>query len=228
MPVIVFDLDDTLYDELSFVNSGFKEVANYLFKEYAIPIEASNEFMTKRLQLGRGKIFDDLLSHYKIYSKENVKKCVSVYRLHKPTITLYNDANDALTRLKNYSLYILTDGNKIVQKNKIDALGLSERVKFSFITYRYGIRHSKPSPYCFHKICEREGVTPSEVIYVGDNPNKDFIGIKPLGFRTVRLLRGQYAHMKMGKEYEAEYNIDSLSKLTEQFIDDMFGKDIGR
>ena len=31
--VIVFDLDDTLYDEINFVKSGFKEIASYLNNE---------------------------------------------------------------------------------------------------------------------------------------------------------------------------------------------------
>lgn len=228
MPVLVFDLDDTLYDELSFVKSGFREVANYLSEKYSIPCEESYEYMSRRLKLGRGKIFDDLLKKFSIYSKEKVRKCISIYRQYSPNIKLYEDANETLTRLlKNYSLYIITDGNKIVQKNKLEALGLINRVKFSFITYRYGIKNSKPSPYCFYKICERENVKASDVVYIGDNPHKDFVGIKPLGFKTVRLIRGQYAEIKKDREYEADYDIRSLTELTEKFITDIFGKDNG-
>jgi putative hydrolase of the HAD superfamily len=34
--IIVFDLDDTLYEEITYVRSGFKAVANYLSKNYKI------------------------------------------------------------------------------------------------------------------------------------------------------------------------------------------------
>ena len=33
---------------------------------------------------GRGKIFDNMLENFKIYSKENIKKAILVYRTHKP------------------------------------------------------------------------------------------------------------------------------------------------
>ena len=34
--VIVFDLDDTLYDEIEYVKSGFIQVANYFSYEFEI------------------------------------------------------------------------------------------------------------------------------------------------------------------------------------------------
>jgi len=54
--VIVLDLDDTLYDELSFVKSGFKSVATWLFQNFLIPPEESLSFMLQELaRKGRGK-----------------------------------------------------------------------------------------------------------------------------------------------------------------------------
>lgn len=222
--ILVFDLDDTLYDETSFVVRGFHAVAGFLEKTHSIPVRESVLFMEDRLrQDGRGAIFDDLLNRYDLYSRQNVMKCISVYRYHRPDIRLYSEADLCLERFKEYPLYIVTDGNKIVQKNKLIALNLYERVRFCFLTHRYGIKHAKPSPYCFFAICRRERVKPSDVLYVGDNPQKDFVGIKPEGFRTVRVLKGQHKNVMKPDAYEAEYRLESLEGLTTSFIRMVFG-----
>lgn len=221
--ILVFDLDDTLYNELTFVQSGFRAVANYLNEHYSIPVQTGLEFMLAKLSSGRGRIFNDLLTEYGIYKKELVHKCVSIYRLHQPEIKLYPEADACLRRLHNYPQYIVTDGNKLVQANKIKALGLDQRVKYCYITHRYGIKNAKPSPYCFQKICEREKVSPEKVVYIADNPHKDFVGIKPLGFGTIRILQGSYQDLSLTSEYEAEQQIRSLDELTQEFIKRLTG-----
>jgi putative hydrolase of the HAD superfamily len=220
--IIVFDLDDTLYKEEDFVNSGFRSISIYLEQMYDIPSNKCFSFLIRRLSQGRGTIFDDLLKQFGIYSRKRVSECVSVYRKHKPDIILNPEAESCLKALEAFPKYIVTDGNKLVQKNKIIALGLENRVKSIFITHRYGLKHSKPSPYCFYRICELEKVTPDQVLYVGDNPNKDFVGIKPFGFKTIRVLQGAYQYLQKEKDFEAEVQIDSLAGLTPDFINSVF------
>jgi len=216
--IIAFDLDDILYDEITFVKSGLRAVSDYLMKSYSIPIEDSTDFLEHRLLKGRNKILDDLLINFRLYSKMEVRKCLSIYRTHYPNIQLYPEANLVLNRFKDFSLYVITDGNRIVQKNKMLALGLFDKVKSCILTSYYGLKNSKPSPYCFLRICKKEKIKPSEFIYVGDNPNKDFVGLKPLGFKTIRVLKGQYRNIKKDEEYEAQYTINSLYELTPELI----------
>lgn len=220
--VIVFDLDDTLYDEQTYVQSGFRAVADYLQDIYGIPEKSSADFMLQRLSAGRGRIFDDLLMEFRFYNKKAVRKCLSIYRLHYPIIHLYPEAEACLKRLVNYPLYIVTDGNKLVQTNKLQALGLFSLVKFCYVTHRYGIKNAKPSPYCFLKICEREKVRPQDVLYIGDNPQKDFVGIKPLGFKTIRVYQGQHKDIVKPQEFEADYSIKSLAELGEKLLEQIY------
>ncbi|QNK58378.1 HAD family hydrolase [Paenibacillus sp. PAMC21692] len=214
MKIIVFDLDDTLYGELDYVRSGFQVVAEYLENKYRIPCDESFRLMWDSLEeKGRGSVFNDVLIHYNLYSESAVKRCLSTYRLHMPNISLLPDAVDALQILAGHSVYIVTDGNKVVQHNKILALGLYGRVTKCYITHRYGRHHSKPSPYCFHQIAKRENVRPQEIVYIGDNPNKDFVGIKPYGYQTVRILRGAFKDVRMSEAYNAEFEINTLNEL---------------
>ncbi|UJF33198.1 HAD family hydrolase [Paenibacillus hexagrammi] len=196
MSVLVFDLDDTLYDESSYVRSGFQAVGNWLHQEYGIDPEQSLVYMMQVLsEKGRGQVFDNVLRQIGHYSKKNVQQCLSVYRGHKPNLTLHEDAVRCLEAFKEYPMYIVTDGNKLVQQRKLESLGLMSHpaIKKCFISRRFGLHNEKPSPYCFHQISRLEGIGPSDIAYVGDNPNKDFVGIKPLGFHTVRIRRGPFA-----------------------------------
>jgi len=220
--ILVFDMDDTLYDEWSFVNSGLIAVARYIEEYFMIPFNISSAFISDRMQYGRDHILDDILRYFHIYSKDSVRKCLSVYRRHKPDIQLYHVADNCLNNFRQFPKYIVTDGNKLVQHNKVLAMGLYDRVDFVYITHRYGLEHAKPSPYCFCKICQRENVSADEVVYIADNPNKDFVGIKPFGFKTIRVLQGPYKNLMKPPEFEADYNINTLADLDEEFLYDVF------
>ena len=221
--VLVFDLDDTLYDEVDFVYSGFKEVSMYISTDYELNFNDIFEVMVNEFNLnGRGKVFDIALKSQGIYSKNLVRKCLSVYRLHRPNILLSNQTIRCLKLFSKLSLYLVTDGNKIVQNNKVEALDIHKYFKKIFITHRYGIKNAKPSVYCFNKICEFEGVESSSVFYIGDNPNKDFINLKKSGFQTIRILRGHFANQVFTEQYDADYTIKSLDDLTVDFLKSIY------
>jgi putative hydrolase of the HAD superfamily len=167
---------------------------------------------------GRGKVFDEVLRKHAIYSKTEVMQCLAQYRSHVPRIALYREAERCLKRFGNESKYLVTDGHSGVQAKKLEALDLHRYFKRTMITNRFGLKHQKPSPYCFLKICQWERVEPEQVVYVGDNPRKDFVGIKPLGFRTVQVMTGQHKEVNPGKKYMAHVQIDSLKELTPELL----------
>lgn len=207
-------MDDTLYDEFTFVKSGFHAVSSYLSPIMNVSEAELFDFMWKQLhEKGRGHIFDELLKYFGYFSKKLARKCISIYRLHEPNIKLPDESIACLQLLKSYPLYLVTDGNKIVQYNKVKALGLEKWMKHCYITHRYGKKHAKPSPYCFKLIQQREKVAPQDIVYIADNPRKDFVGIKPLGFRTIRIMTSEYRHLELLEEYEAKLRIDSLKQL---------------
>jgi len=213
-PLLVFDLDDTLYDELDYVMSGFLAVANFLEETRELSSKKTFKEMKEILEKqGRGLVFDTLLKNHHLYSKKLVKECLSVYRHHIPQIKIYPDANRLFKRYKDRSLFIVTDGHKIVQDNKIEALHLKEKMEHCYLTNRYGNKNAKPSPYCFILICKRKNVSPRDIVYIADNPYKDFVGLKTLGFQTIRILRGRYRDVKLGKEHEADRTITTLDEL---------------
>jgi putative hydrolase of the HAD superfamily len=213
--IIVFDLDDTLYQEISYVQSGLKAVANEIAKKYNLD---SNVIYKEALDIleksGRGGVFDSLLNNYGYYTKREVQRLVSIYRLHYPKISIGSMEMKALKLCgKESNLYLVTDGNKYVQAKKIESLGIESIFKHIFITHRFGLDAAKPSLKCFEMIRKLENVSWGELIYIGDDPNKDFINLKKAGAITVRVLTGRFAALKKDEQYEADWQIDSLMDL---------------
>lgn len=214
--VLIFDLDDTLYDEMSYVRSGLRAVAAFGQASFDWNEEDSYRFMNERLLMhGRGKVFDEWLLAHSYYSASRVTQCVRVYRHHTPKISPSQLVQKMLAGYqRRFSMYLVTDGHKIVQQKKIAALGIESMFKRCFITHRFGIRHSKPSLYCFEKIRELEKCPWSSMVYVGDNPAKDFVNLNAMGSLTVRVRTGAHAEAEAQTGYDAQHTIQDLSHLS--------------
>ena len=209
----IFDLDDTLYPERTFVESGFKAVASMLEQRYEWPSEESMQLMLGFLETeGRGAIFNRLLETNGLLSAAKVSECVRAYRHHSPSIKLADGARELLCTLGKRS-YLVTDGHKIVQKNKVSALALEHLFNKVYITHRYGIKHAKPSAYCFGLIREREQCKWSDMVYVGDNPSKDFVTLNSLGVHTIRVMTGEHKNAIAKPLHDAKHRIGSLKEL---------------
>lgn len=218
--IIAFDLDDTLYNEIDFVQSGFRVVAQYVAKKFGLDKNELYSFLTKTLKLyGRGKIFDVMLKKYGIYDKKTVTKLVGVYRSHKPEIKLAKNIKKTLKNLKNkYKLALITDGDKNVQRNKVHALKLNDLLDCIVYTDDYGPSGKKPSAISFKKVLKELGGKPEEMIYVGDNPEKDFIGAKKIGIKTVQIYQDKVDDNNLPEEFTANYSIKKIENLARFFI----------
>lgn len=218
--IIVFDLDDTLYSEITFVYSGFACIAQKLTEIIDVP--ESEIFTRAKLILekdGRDKVFDALTKHFGIYSDKLVKSLVSTYRSHEPAISLKEDVKNLLLDLKrDYSLYIVTDGNKLVQKSKVVALDLEPYFRRILITHQFGLFAAKPSLICFDKIRSSEDAQWSSIVYVGDDPHKDFVSLNKVGAVTIRVLDGRFRGVELESPFEARYRINSLNELPELLL----------
>src|SRR5258708_10301128 len=103
--VFTFDLDDTLYDERSYVESGLRAVADFGYAEFGWNRQASFQFMIDILdRRGRGTIFNEWLASHGVTQKSLVRECVHIYRHHTPHLRLDSHARKPLSSLKAYPL----------------------------------------------------------------------------------------------------------------------------
>lgn len=216
--IVLLDLDDTLYEELTYVKSGFRVVATMLEDEYSIPFEHSYQKMCSYLPNNRGRIFDEVLHSFGCFSPTVVNECISLYRNHRPTLELFEDVIHFFLRFPKMKKYIVTDGNPAVQRAKIQALQLKKYNIYYYLTHIWGVEYEKPHPLAFQCICEKEHIEPSQAVYIGDNQTKDFVGITPLGFKTVQILRGNYKNLNLPLKYQAHRTIYSFDEVTNDFF----------
>lgn len=213
--IYIFDLDDTLYDERQYVESGFKAVAHYAYMRWKLPYhESFNQLVQLLDSQGRGHIFNDFLASHNILTQNAVNACIKTYRLHLPALTLPDTHLHLLKQLPT-PRYLVTDGHKIVQQNKVAALGIAPLFKRVFITHRFGIRHAKPSTYCFEKIKKAENCEWRDMVYIGDNPAKDFVNLNKLGMKTIRVRTGVHRDVIAKPGYDANIHINTLAELTQ-------------
>jgi putative hydrolase of the HAD superfamily len=210
--IVAFDLDDTLYPEETFVRSGFRAVARALSERWAVSEQEAFELMWGSLERsGRGHQFDDVVDALGLRGRQSVRELVAVYRRHRPDIVLPAESQAVLEALLPRPLYVVTDGHKVVQQNKLEALGLAPYLRHAYITHRYGIHNRKPSARVFELMMRRERCEPGDIVYVGDDPSKDFVGIRPLGVHTVRVRTGRHGTAVVDPEQDAERAVATLA-----------------
>jgi putative hydrolase of the HAD superfamily len=208
-------LDDTLYPEKQFVMSGFSAVAGYLHRRYKLDEKRIITILHSDFNQGlRKKNLNVLVEKLKIH-EDIIQSIIQIYREHEPNISLYPDAKIILDELKDKKkLGLITDGIPKTQRNKINALNLSNF--FNEIIINDISKTNKLNPLCYTQMIKSLESSPNHCLYVGDNPLKDFYTPKQLGIKTIQINRimGEYAKASIDEKLKADMIIDSLTELT--------------
>jgi HAD superfamily hydrolase (TIGR01549 family) len=94
-------------------------------------------------------------------------------------------------RERGIKLGIITDGRPEGQRAKLEALGLYELVDSVLITDELGgVQFRKPNDIAFRIMQARLGVPYGQMLYVGDNPAKDFHAPRALGMQWLYFRNG--------------------------------------
>ncbi|OQX70406.1 MAG: hypothetical protein B6A08_00840 [Sorangiineae bacterium NIC37A_2] len=216
MTVVIFDLDDTLYLESEFARSGFRHLDTSLRTR---GISGFFERAWERFCAGhRTKIFDAVLAELGVDASEaKVRELVEMFRSHRPEISLAPDAAWLLDHWAGErALGLITDGWSLTQHQKIDALALRQRLACIVVSDDLGGPDFwKPSPAPFEAVMSRMGPR-EKFVYVGDNPHKDFVTARKLGWKTVRVRRKGGLHEKVEplSGYESHHVVEDLRALS--------------
>lgn len=226
---LVLDVDDTLFPEREYVRSGFAAAGNWVRQQYGVDGFYAEAW--RRFESGsRARIFNDTLGAMGLLVADStVHALVEVYREHQPVIALYPDAIAFLDWAKNDFLFaVITDGYARVQRRKLRALGLDKWAPYVVVTDELGPGFWKPHSKAFELVMERFGGAAESFLYVGDNPKKDFLAPKRLGWRTVRVRRahGEHEDYVATTMEEAELTVTNLLALRDLLAPDSSGEAI--
>lgn len=216
---VVLDIDDTLYLERDYVRSGFLFVAKAVASSEAEATSISDWLWTAFEAGIRGDTFDRLLVAFpSVATRTSAATLVSAYRAHPPTIALGPGVEGLLQALSltGVRLGAVTDGPPEAQTAKARALGLDRWLDPIILTGELGPEGAKPSTRAFEIIASAWSIPNERLVYVGDNPLKDFRGPRALGWRTIRVRQeGQLRYaLEPGAPSDApDLEIPSLDQL---------------
>ena len=202
---LVLDLDDTLYAEISYLQSAYRFIAA------KISTQPQQLYAKMLAEYHAGEnVFENISKKYQLDKKE----LLDWYRFHKPDITLFQDVAETLTYFATeYKYAVITDGRSKTQRNKLQALGLTNLLNTIVISEEIG--SEKPSIANYEKVMNE--LQCEKYIYIGDNLKKDFVTAKLLGWTTICLKdQGQNIHKQnfsIAAEYQADHCLNSWQEI---------------
>jgi len=191
-PILIFDLDDTLYPERQFALSGFAAAERWAQATLGLTGLAAD--MTRLLDQGHlGQLFRlALAERLPDHGPEHLAGLLEAYRSHVPTLTLFEDAAWALAHFgAQLKLGLITDGTHRLQMRKVEALGVASSFREIIYTDALGggRAYAKPHHQSYRLIEAALGGSGARFVYIGDNPAKDFLAPNALGWLTVMIDR---------------------------------------
>ncbi len=177
--VVVLDLDDTLYPEVEYKKSGLRAVAEIVENLYGQSV--ARNWLERPIQTERDYL--DELCHVAGVPLTVKQSLMWAYRLHAPNIKLSENVRLTVDYLATQclALAVLTDGRSISQRSKLKALGLQHLPAYISEDYR----SEKPEKLRYNQIMY--DFPAEKYVYVGDNPQKDFLAPNRLGWQTIGL-----------------------------------------
>ena len=197
---ILFDLDDTLLDGRTAQNKAiedFKESFPVLkkyekenlqekwrditMKHYDTYQQGLITFRESRIRRMK-ELF--LLVNEDISSEEAYDRFLIYKQLYEKNWVAFTDAIEVLEELKKkYKLGIITNGDSVQQREKIEKIGIKKY--FDQITISSEVGHAKPDKEIFRVTCDKLNVKPEECVMVGDKFRVDVEGGRNFGIRSI-------------------------------------------
>ncbi len=215
---VIFDLDDTLISEDEYIKSGYRAVAAFLKDLYGWDERMTCRQLYDLYLEDSTNVFNRLLDSRDIrYRDSEIMELVSVYREHVPEISYYPDVMPTLFELRNrgIKLGILSDGYAVTQRMKVTVLKSKKMFDKIILTDELGRDYWKPDPRPFIMMKEAFQIGWDDMIYVGDNPKKDFYIGHDFPIMTVRIMREQsvYLNEQYREGVTEAARIDNLKEL---------------
>lgn len=192
---LLFDFDNTLVDFSHSAYLGLQDT----FKEYNVEWTEKNYQLYKSINHGVWLDFEKgLITTEDIRKKRFTLFLESLNMTHIDGFEMnafyleqivvhpkvLDHTLDALEKLsKHYTLTIITNGLKEVQRKRIEKHGLEKYFPQIFVSDEINL--AKPDPLYFKHVYDRiEESDKSKILVIGDNLNSDIGGAQSFGFRT--------------------------------------------
>jgi len=215
LKAVLFDLDNTLVDFMRF-KKRCSEAAIRAMVEAGLPMEEEKATrllfkMYKKYGIEDQDIFSKFLRKAlgKIDYRILASGIVAYRKMKAGYLAPYPKIRDTLIRLKAKGLVlaIVSDAPRMQAWLRLAEMNLLEF--FDFVVALEDTGKLKPSKLPFRQAIKKLGLKPKEILFVGDNPERDIKGAKSVGMPTAL---AKYGQVTKGKE-KPDFALNQASDL---------------
>ncbi|WP_017471301.1 HAD family hydrolase [Amphibacillus jilinensis] len=199
MKTLIFDVDDTLYDQLLPFEHAVNETLHinsdkHFIHELYLASRKYSDQVFEQEQRGEWSTLD--LQIYRIQQacldfdiQITTKQAITFqknYLKHQRQITLFPEIKQLLDHLshQNVQLGVLTNGNADHQAMKIEQLNLKRWIDHDHFFISGAIGMAKPNPDIFKYVEQHLKHKPTKRWYIGDSYENDVHGAKRAGWQV--------------------------------------------
>jgi putative hydrolase of the HAD superfamily len=213
---VIFDLDNTLVDFMKVKRRSVEAAAEAMVDA---GLNATSKETTERIfkmydkeGIEDQRVFDKILvDEYGQIDYRILAAGILAYRKAKEgAMFLYPHVRHTLTELMraNIKLAIVSDAPRLSAWMRLVSFGIEPYFE-SVVSYD-DTGFKKPNPAPFRRALEKLKVEPGEAIMIGDWAERDMVGAKALGMKTVF---ARYGDDFNTKEPGADYEITDIAEL---------------
>ncbi len=213
---VIFDLDNTLVDFMRMKKEATKAaVAGMVDSGLEMSFKDAFDRVMEiydREGIEHQEVFDKFLTdHYgKVNHKILAAGVVGYRKARDAALVLYPHVTSTLTTMvkRGIRLALITDAPPKQAWLRLCQLNLHHL--FDVVITAEDVGALKPSPLPFLKALAEFGLTPDEMIMVGDWPDRDMKGAQSVGMRSVL---AKYGDRKFEGASGADWEIDDIAEL---------------
>jgi putative hydrolase of the HAD superfamily len=188
---VLFDLDNTIYDEKKYLYKAFEEIGAFCAANLNLQKQDVNSFLVNHFEkIGRSSMFNSLCEEFKLpeYIINKLLEILRTVHFNEKIQTFPYFLPLARNLFSSgVKLGIITNGNVIQQMNKVQSIDFKGLIEKFQIIYANDFS-PKPSPISYEKM--KQLINFKSCVYVGDsNIDKEFAKNACIPFLNVHLLR---------------------------------------
>lgn len=196
--MVIFDLDDTIYDYEYCNYVAEKELFQFISTCFEIPMEQSEKLFYQSKEIVKKQLGNVASSHNRLLYMQALcelrgespllyaRKFYDIYwdtlleqiRPFEYVHTLFD-----FLKAKKIEIGILTDLTAHIQYRKLEKLNLIHYIDHIITSEEVGIE--KPSEKIFLKMLSKAGYQPEDVLMIGDREDKDVQGAQNVGMQAL-------------------------------------------
>jgi putative hydrolase of the HAD superfamily len=195
---VLFDLDNTIYDEKQYLYKAYEEIAVFCAAKFDIQRQDVYSFLIKEYEvIGRSRLFNSVCEEFKLpeYIIFQLLEILRTVHINEKIQTFPYFLPLARSLFSSgVKLGIITNGNVIQQMNKVQSIDFKGLIENFEIVYANNFS-PKPFPLAYEKM--KEMITFNSCVYIGDSDvDEQFALNAGISFLNVSLFRTEELDIK--------------------------------